>query len=436
MLETIGFALGGLLMDILGLKSTTAIETASLVSWQKAKIFDLPTEGDRMVEASIEDYLKKLAAKGYSREQQGIWIQSEWAELARHQESIPTSAASLTKIATTIAALTTWDANHRFETRIYRTGMVKDGVLEGDLVVEGGDDPMLVWEEAIAIGNTLNEMGIRQVKGDLVVTDAFSMNFQADSQKSGELLKLGLDDRRWTAIVQKQYKTLAPETLRPQVAIAGNVRVQPIIPENSELLLRHQSLKLKELLRQMNVHSNNAMAQMLGEAVGGAPVVSEIAAKTANVSVDEIRLINTSGLGVDNRISPRAACKMLMGLTRQLESKSIAIGDLFPVGGRDRDGTMHWRAIPSGVAVKTGTLDRVSALAGVIPTKERGLVWFAIINHGSDIEALRSEQDRLLQRLSQHWQVTPATMATNKVYLGDPSRNLKTEDKIEEANNY
>jgi serine-type D-Ala-D-Ala carboxypeptidase/endopeptidase (penicillin-binding protein 4) len=120
---------------------------------------------------------------------------------------------------------------------------------------------------------------------------------------------------------------------------------------------------------------------------------------------------------------------MLIALERKLESQPVKVVDLFPVAGRDRNGTMQWRAIPSGVAIKTGTLDRVSALAGVIPTKERGLVWFAIINYGDNIEKLRGEQDRLLQRLANHWQIPPATAiaTTDKIYLGDPSRNLKVD---------
>ena len=65
-----------------------------------------------------------------------------------------------------------------------------------------------------------------------------------------------------------------------------------------------------------------------------------------------------------------------------------------------------------------------SALAGIIPTQERGPVWFTIINHGGNIEKLRAEQDKLLQRLAQHWQLMPNAIATQTILsLGDPSRN-------------
>jgi D-alanyl-D-alanine carboxypeptidase/D-alanyl-D-alanine-endopeptidase (penicillin-binding protein 4) len=53
--------------------------------------------------------------------------------------------------------------------------------------------------------------------------------------------------------------------------------------------------------------------------------------------------------------------------------------------------------------VKTGTLDTVIALAGAIPTRDRGLVWFAIINRGTDWDSLRAQQDIFLQKLVQQW---------------------------------
>jgi D-alanyl-D-alanine carboxypeptidase/D-alanyl-D-alanine-endopeptidase (penicillin-binding protein 4) len=83
--------------------------------------------------------------------------------------------------------------------------------------------------------------------------------------------------------------------------------------------------------------------------------------------------------------------------------------------------------MPQGLTVKTGTLNQVSALTGMIPTQERGIVWFTIINSGSNFERLRAEQDKLLQRLAQHWQILPTNLnpgPTDKINLGDPARNL------------
>jgi D-alanyl-D-alanine carboxypeptidase/D-alanyl-D-alanine-endopeptidase (penicillin-binding protein 4) len=429
MLEIFGWAVGGLLMNWLG-GQPARIEAAPLVSWQRATIFELPTQPDPRLATLVQDYLQGLAKQGFPRDRQGIWVQSQWAELANHQASTPLSAASLSKIATTLAALETWGADHHFETTIYGTGPIQAGILQGDLVIEGKGDPLFVWEEAIALGNALQQLGIRQVKGNLIITGNFAMNFQVNPQGAGELLKQGLNDRLWSPAVEKQYKTLPPGTNRPQIAIAGTVEVKPSLPEQAQLLLRHQSLPLVEILKQMNIYSNNEMAEMLAQSVGGAQTVARIASQVAKVPPSEIQLVNGSGLSVNNRISPRAVCQMLMALEHKLDGHSLKVADLFPVTGRDRQGTMQWRHLPAGLTVKTGTLAQVSALAGVISTQERGLVWFAIINSGSHVDKFRAEQDRLLQQVAQHWTIVPpstlvAATDVNRVYLGDPQRNLE-----------
>ncbi len=400
------------------------ISNLPLLKWHEAAIFELPTQPDPKVEAMVEDYLQDLSSQGLSINRQGVWIQSDWAELGDNQGKIPASAASLTKIATSLAAIDTWDVNHQFSTKIYVTGEVKAGVLEGDLVIEGSGDPLFVWEEAIALGNTLNELGIRQVKGNLTIVGDFYMNFQQKISISAHSLKKALDYRQWSSTVKQQYQTLFPQPLRPQIEVTGKILLQNQLPQQSKLLVTHQSLTLAEILKLMNVYSNNKIAEILADKIGGGQKVAQIAAKLAKVPQAEIQLINGSGLGVNNLISPHAACKMLMALEQQLEKKSMTIADVFPVADIDL-GTIKNRNIPPGIAVKTGTLATVSALAGVIPTKERDQVWFAIINYGSDLKKLRAKQDKLLQNLKEHWHIEfSPPKSQNNSYFGDPTRNF------------
>jgi len=425
MFSVFNLAVFGFLLGWLGGQSQP-IANIPLISWQNQPIFHLPTAPDPRVAAIVADYLQDLTKKGLNSSQQRVLIETEWADLADHQGNLPASGASLTKIATTLAAVETWPLDHRFATRFYSTGEVKNGVLEGDLIIEGEGDPLFVWEEAIAVGNGLHQLGIRQVKGDLIVTGKFAMNFQTDPLKAGELLKIGLDQSKWSKETQKAFQSLPSGTQAPQVKILGMVRASQIRPENARLLLRHQSLTLTELLRQMNIYSNNVMSEMLAELLGGPAAVDAINTKITGVGAEEIQLINGSGLGVENRLSPRAVIEILKALDRKLANQPIKVADLFPVGGRDTKGTMQWRAIPKGVMIKTGTLAQVSALAGEIPTQERGKVWFVIMNAGSgNIEGFRNQQDRVLQALDQHWQILPEATKGSipaRAFLGDPSR--------------
>ena len=451
MLEVIGSGIISLLSEIF-YRSPVKIEPMQLLSWQNTEIFILPdTDSDPVAEKIVRDYLKALASKGISPDRQGIWIQSDWSNLVDHNGSKLRSAASLTKIATTLAALSTYGADYQFETKIYAAGEIKDGVLQGDLLLEGDRDPFFVWEEAITLGNSLQNLGIRKVTGKLIVNDKFYMNYKSNPLVAGELLLKSLNEKLWSAEVSRQYLTLPLGTPRPQIKISGGVevsnvrerkvfgldeqgeqgsggarehRVKENVSSSVQLLVRHQSLPLEEILRQMNIYSNNYIAQMLADTLGGAREVISIAEKVASVSSEDISLINGSGLGEENRIAPRAVCQMLIAIDRLLNDHSLSVVGLFPVAGRDSVGTMENRSIPVGTAVKTGTLNRVSALAGVIPTRDHERIWFAIINGGSQTEYLRREQDRLLQRLTQHWQLNSLDFTHSSTsYLGDPLRN-------------
>jgi D-alanyl-D-alanine carboxypeptidase/D-alanyl-D-alanine-endopeptidase (penicillin-binding protein 4) len=69
---------------------------------------------------------------------------------------------------------------------------------------------------------------------------------------------------------------------------------------------------------------------------------------------------------------------------------------------------MYIKNLPKATVIKTGTLNTVSALAGVLPTRDRGLVWFAIINRGHQVSAFRSEQGKLLSSLVKQLNVVPS----------------------------
>jgi D-alanyl-D-alanine carboxypeptidase/D-alanyl-D-alanine-endopeptidase (penicillin-binding protein 4) len=400
------------------------------LGWLNAPFFQPPPEPDRAVTQILDNYLQRLRSRGISPEQQGVFIQAGLTRLAVHRGEALYSAASLTKIATTLAAVEKWGLNHRFVTTVATTGVITDdGILTGDLIVQGNSNPFFVWEEAIAVGNALNAAGIQAVAGDLVIVGPFYMNYRTEVTVAGELLRVALDRDRWPPDAQEQYKTLPTGTPQPQIAIQGEVRVSPNLPSDAIALFRHESINLANILRQMNIYSNNVMAEVLAESTGGAAAVANLAAQVSGVQPDEIQLINGSGLGVENRISPHATVAMLIALDRRLQNQAARITDVFPVVERDRGGTLKGRDFPPQTLLKTGTLNTVSALAGVVPTRDRGWVWYAIINNGSaQIPYLRQEQDVLLQEITQALGTDNLLTGQGAIVdepLGDPARIIQ-----------
>lgn len=411
MLELFSSGVLSLWLERAGLNQV-GLNAAALVAWQGglpalALTADQSFRGsgiapaDAATAAAVQGYLQRLSAKGLIQGTQGVWMQSGMMPMVSHEGRVPMPGASLTKIATSLASLQTWGPTYQFETRLRAAGPIQHGVLQGDLVVEGGGDPLFVWEEAIALGNALNKMGITRINGNLVVTGHFWMNYETNPEVAGELLRQGMDASLWPPGVDKLYYKMPPRTPKPRVALAGRVLAQKSVPAG-HWLLKRRSLPLAEILKQMNIYSDNELAQLLADSMGGANVVKQQAAWAAGVPQAEIQLVNGSGLGEENRISPRAVCAMLQAIQRYLQATALTVADLFPVSGRDK-GTLEHRHIPKGTVAKTGTLDSVIALAGVIPTQEQGLVWFTLINRGTDWDGLRAQQDVFLQQLVKQW---------------------------------
>lgn len=428
------------LLSLLGDQPETAIPLRSMqwpsmdavISWQSPWVLTMNAP-DPQAKSIVRDYLSILASQGFIVEEQGLWLQTGATAIAVHQPYRPLPAASLTKMATTLAVLETWPVNHRFETRFGHTGTLENGVINGDLVIQWTGDPYFVWEEAIVLANTLNQLGVQRVTGNLVILGEFTMNFEPNPYRSGELFVQAVNGNFWSREIWEAYDFLDPETPQPSLVIEGEVVVAPAnaSAEVSQWLVRHQSLPLVPLLKAMNIYSNNEMAEQFARSAGGTNTVIIKVAERANLPTEEIRLINGSGLGVENQMSPRAVVAILLETQRQLSEHNLSISDVMPVFGQD-EGTLIFRELPNQAALKTGTLNTVSSLAGYFPTRDRGPVWFSIQNWGGNLELLRAQQDALLLALQRHWGAAPppknfqpkVVMGEWPYQLGDRDRNI------------
>jgi serine-type D-Ala-D-Ala carboxypeptidase/endopeptidase (penicillin-binding protein 4) len=439
MLQLVSSGLVGMWLNLSGV--TPPASPAQAVTWQGLSWIDAPKPLEPSVEKTIAQYLQTLKAQGLDPQHQSIWLQTNNKLLLDRQGTIPVPAASLTKTATSLAAIITWGLGKKFDTEIGANGKINQGILEGDLIVRGGGDPLFVWEDAISLARSLNQLGITKVNGNLVIVDKFHMNYKADPQKAGELLKQALTGINLPpALLSTEFKDVniiklpsaptATTAKPPQVSIAGTVIIASGTPSAITPLIRHKSLPLIDIVKQMNIYSNNEIAQILADSLGGAEEVMKIVSTTAKFPPEEIQLINGSGLGVQNRLSPRAICQIFRTLHQILQVPNLNLADIFPVAGAEYIGTLKDRHLPVGTTIKTGTLNEVSALGGVLPTRDRGLVWFVIVNKGSQIAKLRQQQDTLLQSLLKEWgAVTPTPLVVTKhdrdpVYFGDPDRNI------------
>lgn len=73
--------------------------------------------------------------------------------------------ASVTKAVTALYALDTLGGAFRFITRIFATGPVQNGILNGDLILAGGGDPTLSADHLAEMADALKAAGVTEITG-------------------------------------------------------------------------------------------------------------------------------------------------------------------------------------------------------------------------------------------------------------------------------
>lgn len=77
--------------------------------------------------------------------------------------------ASTIKVLTTFAALDILGPAYTWKTQAYLGGTLKNGVLNGDLILVGGGDPYMTAERWWSFVNQLRQTGLKTIQGDLVI---------------------------------------------------------------------------------------------------------------------------------------------------------------------------------------------------------------------------------------------------------------------------
>jgi len=86
---------------------------------------------------------------------------------------VPMNPASTMKLFTTLAALELLGPAYRWKTEAYAAGELRDGVLDGDLVLKGYGDPKLDYESFWLLLRALRGEGLREIRGDVVLDRSF-----------------------------------------------------------------------------------------------------------------------------------------------------------------------------------------------------------------------------------------------------------------------
>ncbi|HSV70749.1 MAG TPA: D-alanyl-D-alanine carboxypeptidase/D-alanyl-D-alanine-endopeptidase [Methylibium sp.] len=104
-----------------------------------------------------------------------------------HRPEQPVNPASLVKLYTTGAALELLGPAWTWTTPVLTTGSIDDGVLRGDLVIQGRGDPTLAIERVWGLLRQVQQRGIAEVRGDIVLDgSAFALAPHDPGEFDGE----------------------------------------------------------------------------------------------------------------------------------------------------------------------------------------------------------------------------------------------------------
>jgi len=114
---------------------------------------------------------RALARGGVPREAMVAWVSEVDATRPRlmWQADRPANPASLMKLVTTFAGLDLLGPAYTWSTPVWLQGQVSNGVLEGNLVIKGNGDPKLVLERIWLMLRRVQQAGVREIRGDIVV---------------------------------------------------------------------------------------------------------------------------------------------------------------------------------------------------------------------------------------------------------------------------
>ncbi|HEX2542859.1 MAG TPA: D-alanyl-D-alanine carboxypeptidase/D-alanyl-D-alanine-endopeptidase [Caldimonas sp.] len=133
-----------------------------------------------------------LTRAGVPRDAMVAWVQEVAATRPRlaWQGDKPVNPASLMKLVTTFAGLELLGPAFSWSTPVWLQGTIENGVLQGNLVIKGNGDPKLVLERLWLLMRRVQQAGVREIRGDIVMDrSAFAAADANPAEFDGEPLR-------------------------------------------------------------------------------------------------------------------------------------------------------------------------------------------------------------------------------------------------------
>lgn len=348
-------------------------------------------------------------------------------QVAAKNETLPLSPASNLKILTAAAALDVLGPGFTYATKVVGV-LGADGVVDGDLYLVGGGDPVLASEwwngnnpkwppfnetSLEALADAIQQHGVTRITGGLVGDGSryddeyFAPTWAAADHvtQAGPIDALLANDSWQTPQVAAKDPALgAAAVLRSMLQDRGITvgdATTGVTPAGGATIAEVQSQPLPAILAEMLTTSDNNSAEMILKEIGyaakgqgtraaGLQVIMEKLAAWG-IPTEGVVLVDGSGLSDANRLT----CAAILGVLEH-GSATDAVGEGMPVAGKE-GGTLY-DAFTNTPLVgklhgKTGSLNPncnpgqlgAKSLGGYVPQPSGGAIEFVLLQNGECI---------------------------------------------------
>lgn len=355
-----------------------------------------------------------LQAPMFGRSQVGIMVYDLDADsvIFDHNSLQLMRPASVMKVLTATTALNNLGGRHLFTTGLYITGEVQDSVLHGDVYIKGGFDPLFNADDMMAFVQSLKEDSIYAIDGRIYADVSFK-----DTLKWGE--GWCWDDKEATLtpllyegkdiFMDKFMQCLTAEGISHPATYSRSRAI-----DQNLIIMCERSHSISQMLNRMMKNSDNLYAESLFYQLGSGnnhPYASGRNSaekeydfiRSLGLSPDDYSVADGSGLSLYNYLTPHMVVRLLRHAWHTPSIYDYLYPSL-PIAGVDGTLKSRMQGTPAyaNVRAKTGTVRKVSTLAGYATASNGHRLAFAIFNQGIINSAEgRNFQDKVCVVLTQ-----------------------------------
>ncbi len=363
-----------------------------------------------------KNFITNLKLQGINPAEQSYCYTDEKNNIQGLNPEMKIRLASTSKLITALWSVEKLGINYAFPLKLYIKGK--------DLHLEGSYDPFLNNEKIYYLLSQLNELGFDSF--DTITFDKMIFINPDAQYYAGEHpyintttnianIKKYFNTADWSKELKDEYSNYSSiakagkykKEVKMRVSQIKFAETNPLANASEVKLLTLNSPPLYKYLKEMNVKSNNYVAETLFRKLGNVSKFNEFATERFGLTNDKIKLWTGSGLPyVDNndvRFDNYASCSIMLDFIKELKNSAERQGrelqDIVAVPGNDK-GTFKNRLFPedytNAFVAKTGTLMHTSALAGAMNTK-KGFSFFGVFNMTSDSAGAHTVQNEMVK---------------------------------------